>query len=76
LKEESDSGELSAAAGAAPAQGVSLRKRWTAIALAGAIILAGSVLVYWLTHRLGSGPPELKERRLTASAAKTLCIRA
>ena len=42
------------------------RRRWrqALIALAGAVVIAGAILAYWLT-RPPAPPPELKERRLT-----------
>ena len=72
LKRDTESGR---SAGVSPAVGAGLVRpregahmgaplRWAAIALAGAIVIAGAVLAYWLT-RPPAPPPELKERRLT-----------
>ena len=74
LKRDTESGR---SAGVSPAVGAGLVRpregasrqggtplRWAAIALAGAVVIAGAVLAYWLT-RPPAPPPELKERRLT-----------
>ncbi len=67
VKRDTDSGRVVAAisdrrtaVGTPPLQ----KRRWPAIALAGAVAIAGAVLAYWLT-RPAALPPKLKERRLT-----------
>ena len=67
LKRDTDTGRVGA--GLVPAlegrpRGAPLRKRWAAIALAGAVVIGGVILAYWLT-RPRVARPELKERRLT-----------
>lgn len=48
----------------------SLRRwRWATIVVAGTVVTAGAVLVYWLT-RPPAPLPELKERRLTANTSE------
>jgi Tol biopolymer transport system component len=69
LKRDTDSGRVGAGLVPAPEgrpRGAPLRKRWAAIALAGAVVIAGAVLAYWLT-RPPAPPPELKEQRLTGN---------
>ncbi len=69
LKRDTDSGRVGAGLVPAPEgrpRGAPLRKRWAAVALAGAVVIAGVVLAYWLT-RSAAPPPELKERRLTGN---------
>jgi len=68
LKRDTESGRAVAVAPVSPpatAMRTSpLQRRWAAIALAAAVVIAGAVLAYWLT-RPPAPPPELKERRLT-----------
>jgi serine/threonine protein kinase/Tol biopolymer transport system component len=72
LKRDTDSGRAVAAisdrrtaVGTPPLQ----KRRWLAIALASAVVIAGAILAYWLA-RPPAPPPELKERRLTANPSE------
>jgi Tol biopolymer transport system component len=69
LKRDTDSGRVGAGlvpAPEGPPRGAPLRKRWAAIALAGAVVIAGAIVAFWLTHPPAPAP-ELKERRLTGN---------
>ncbi|HMD85988.1 MAG TPA: protein kinase [Terriglobia bacterium] len=70
LKRDTDSGRTVVAAGLPRHfEGGSVKpplRRRLAIALAGAVVIAGAVLAYWLT-RPPAPPPELTERRLTGN---------
>jgi DNA-binding winged helix-turn-helix (wHTH) protein/Tol biopolymer transport system component/tRNA A-37 threonylcarbamoyl transferase component Bud32 len=70
VKRDTDSGRVTA--GLVPAQEGRPRgaPRRLAIALAGAIVIAGAVLAYWLTRRPPAAPPELKVRQLTANPSE------
>ena len=67
LKRDTDSGGVGAGLVPAPEgrpRGAPLQKRWAAIALAGAVVIAAAILAYWVT-RPTVPLPQLRERRLT-----------
>jgi Tol biopolymer transport system component/tRNA A-37 threonylcarbamoyl transferase component Bud32 len=71
LKRDTESGRVVAVAApslvSAPVPTPAPRWRRLAIGLAGALVLAGVAVAYWLTHRPPPAPPQLTERRLTAN---------
>jgi Tol biopolymer transport system component len=72
LKRDTESGRAVAAV-APPSRrqaGKMPAVRWAAIALAGAVVITGVTLAYWLIHRPPPPAPQLKERRLTANASE------
>jgi serine/threonine protein kinase/Tol biopolymer transport system component len=60
LKEESDSGKLSAATTAAPRRN---RRTWLFAAAALALVVAGAAIVWWLSHKPAA--PAFRMKRLT-----------
>jgi serine/threonine protein kinase/Tol biopolymer transport system component len=73
LKRDTDSGRVGAGLVPAPEgrpRGAPLRKRWAAIALTSAVVIAGVVLAYWLTRPPPSALPELKVRQLTSNPSE------